>query len=103
MATTQQEVKAMKQEIADLKNLLADHVEETAANGASKTIMAKDELQQLAHHAGKGVRNFMSQKHQQLDEAKVSCQKTIKERPLTSAAIAFAGGAVLAALLSKKS
>lgn len=102
MATTQQEVKDMKQDIAQIKNMLADQLEETPANGESKTVFTKEELQRVANQAGKGVRAFFSDKQKQFGEAKVACEKTIKERPLTSAAVAFAGGMLLTTLLKRK-
>lgn len=102
MATTQQEVKELKQDIVQIKNMLADQLEETAANGESRTIFAKEELQRLANQAGKGVRTFFSDKQRQFGQAKAACEKTIKERPVTSAVVAFAGGMLLTTLLRRK-
>ncbi len=102
MATTQKEVKNMKQDIAQIKDMLADQLEEIPTNGKTKNIFNKEDLQSIANQAGKGVRAFFSDKQKQLEEVKTACKKTIKERPLTSAAVAFAGGMLITTLLRKK-
>lgn len=102
MATTQQEVKELKKDIEQIKNMLAGQMEETLSNGHSKAVFAKEELQHAANQAGKNVRTFFSAKQTQIGDAKTACESTIKERPFTSAAIAFAGGVLLATLLKRK-
>ena len=97
--SAQQEIKDLKQEVARLKNLMADHAENAASNGMSKMIFTKDEICELANNAGKEVREYLGSKQEQLTNARENCKETIKERPFTSAAIAFAGGAVIGMLL----
>lgn len=102
MSTTQQEVKVMKKDITQIKNMLADHMDGAPSNGQSKTVFNKEDLQQMAHQAGQGVRAFVSAKQQELGNAKEACENTIKERPFTSAAVAFAGGVLVTTLLKGK-
>lgn len=102
MSTAQQEVKALKQDIASIKNMLADQLEGTISNGESRTIFDKNELQRVAHQAGKATRAFIADKQEKISNAKGKCEETIKERPFTSTAVAFAGGVILTALLKRK-
>jgi len=99
--TAQQEIKELKSEISRLKNLMADHAEGAAANGLSRVIFSKDEICDMASNAGREVRNFFGEKQQQLTSATESCKETIKERPFTSTAIAFASGVLLASLFRR--
>ena len=100
--TTAQEIKSMKKDLAEMKNLLADQLEDTVSNGHSKTVLTRAEISELAHKAGSSVREFVNGKREQLDAAKVKTQDTIKARPLTSAAVALAGGLLLGAMLRRK-
>lgn len=102
MSTAQEEVKALKKDITQIKNMLADQLEETTSNGHSKTIFNKEDLQNVAYNAGKGLRHFFGEKQQQFLDGKEQCENVIKSRPLTSAAVMFAGGMVLSALLRRK-
>jgi len=101
MTTTTQEVKILKKDIAQIKNMLADQLDETPSNGASKTLFTKEDLQRVANETGKGVRTFLADKQKKAGEAKAACESTIKSRPFTSAAVAFAGGMVLSALMKR--
>jgi ElaB/YqjD/DUF883 family membrane-anchored ribosome-binding protein len=102
MTTAQQEVKNLKKDISEIKNLLADQLEDVPVNGSSKIVPSKGELKRVAHQAGKGLRTFISEKQDQIGEAKTACESTIKKRPFTSAAVAFAGGVLLTTLLKRK-
>tara|TARA_B100001564_G_C20649203_1_gene675980 strand:- start:1624 stop:1929 length:306 start_codon:yes stop_codon:yes gene_type:complete len=100
--STQQEVKNMKADIAQIKTMLADQLEDMPANGNNKVMVVRDELQRVANQAGKDVRAFFSTKGKQLGDTKVACETAIKDRPLTSAAVAFASGMLLTILLKRK-
>lgn len=97
-----QEIKTMKEDIAEMKDLLAGQMKEATSNGNSAMFMSREELSEMANKAGKSVREFASDKREQIDEAKALTQDTIKARPLTSAAVAMVSGLALGALLSKK-
>ncbi|MET0156120.1 MAG: hypothetical protein ABW189_08475 [Rickettsiales bacterium] len=99
--TAQQEIRELKEEIDRLKNLLVDHAEKTASNGMSKMIFTKDEICDMARNAGSEVRNYFGEKQRQISDATASCKETIRERPFTSTAIAFATGALLASLFRR--
>lgn len=102
MATTAQEVKTLKKEITELKNMLADQLSDTPANGISQTIFSKEELQDMANKAGKSVRDFVSDKREKFTDATEQAETTIKDRPFISAAAIFASGVVLATLLARR-
>lgn len=101
MSTTQ-EVKALKKDIAQLKNMLADQLDEATPNGQSRSIFSKEELSHAAHNAGQNVRHFLENKQEQFAYGKEKCQSTIKARPLTSAAVLLAGGMLLGSILKRK-
>ena len=102
MATTQQELKILKNDIAEIKNILADHANRSASNGVSKMVMQKQNLEQLAQDAGERVRDFVQQEQEQFDQVKAQAETAIKDRPFTTAAVAFASGALLGTLLRRK-
>lgn len=102
MTTTQKEIKSLKDDIDQIKTLLVDQVEEAAPNGQSKAILTREEIAGLANKAGQSVRSFVGQKSEQFDQARDVCETKIKQRPFLSTAAAFAGGALLVALLKRK-
>lgn len=99
--TTAQELKSMKQEIAEMKSLI-EGTESKSSNGNGHHMLTRAEIHEIANKAGKSVRGFLSDKRDQFDAAKTRTEKTIKARPLTSAAVALAGGLVLGALLRRR-
>ena len=102
MTTQSQEIKALKQELAALKNEFADQLEGTLSNGHSKTIFTREDIAELAHNAGRRTKRYLARKRKQMNEAKDACETTIQEHPFTSLAVGVAGGALLAALLRRK-
>ncbi|MGB1540156.1 MAG: hypothetical protein ACPG80_04290 [Rickettsiales bacterium] len=102
MATTQQEIKTLKKDITQLKDMLADHMEGSPGNGSSRTHFTREEVQKLANQAGESIRGFIGTKRQQFSDATVRTEEAIKERPFVSTAAAFAGGMLLATLLRRK-
>ncbi len=101
--TAQQEIKAMKKEIGELKSLVADSIEGTAKNGNGNSFFSGHDLKDMAHDAGKSVSEYLHEKGTQARELRDNCRTGIKRRPLTSAALAFTGGVVIASLLSRRS
>lgn len=102
MTATQKEIKSLKDDIDQIKTLLVDQIEETPSNGQSKTMLTREEIAGLANKAGQSVRSFVGQKSEQLNQARDVCEGKIKERPFLSTAAAFAGGALLVALMKRK-
>jgi ElaB/YqjD/DUF883 family membrane-anchored ribosome-binding protein len=102
MSTAQQEIKLLKDELKELKKQMSEKAENAAQEGEKKAKMTKEEMSRIAHGAGEGVRSFVSLKGEQLGNAKDSCEQTIQNRPFASTAIAFAGGVLVASLLSRK-
>lgn len=103
MATAQQEIKALKQDMAQIKDILVDHVDGKSSNGSSKSkFFDVEDVKAKARYAGEQAREYLSAKQEQVIAARDVTEKTIKERPFMSTAIAFTGGALVAALLSRK-
>ncbi len=103
MATAQQEIKDLKQDIADLKDVIASQVEDTVPNGSSTDRRFDMEtVRERARLAGKKARKFFVEKQDQAKVARDAAEKTIKARPFTTTAAAFAGGALVAALIKRK-
>lgn len=102
MTATQKEIKSLKDDIDQIKTLLVDQIEETPSNGQSKTMLTREEIAGLANKAGQSVRSFVGQKSEQFHQARDVCESKIKERPFLSTAAAFAGGALLVALMKRK-
>ncbi|MBN66676.1 MAG: hypothetical protein CMM94_03810 [Rickettsiales bacterium] len=100
MATTQGEIKELKQHIANLEDMLSTHVKETG-NGSST--FSAENLKGMAHNAGENLRSYVSDKRAQLDDVRATTEATIAKRPFASTAVAFGAGAVIAALLSRRS
>ncbi len=102
MSTAQEEIKILKDELKDLKKQMSENAESAAKAGEKQAKMTKEEMAKMAQNAGEGVRSFVSRKGEQFGEAKDSCEETIKNRPFASTAVAFAGGLLVASLLSRK-
>lgn len=103
MATAQQEIKSLKAELAQLKSAMENQIEDIAPNGESSD--GRFDMQSVkarARLAGIKARKFIDEKQGQVKEARDATEKTIKARPFTSTAVAFAGGALVAALISRK-
>ena len=102
MPTAQEEIKILKDELKDLKKQMSESAESAAKEGEKQAKMTKEEMARMAQNAGEGVRSFVSRKSEQLGNVKDSCEETIKSRPFASTAVAFAGGLLVASLLSRK-
>ena len=104
MATqnAQQEIKALKKDINAIKELLVETVEEkTPANGnGGAPSLNMEHLQELAYDAGRNARQFYASKRKQAMEIADEGKEAVQAHPFKSAAIAFAGGALLSALIS---
>jgi len=103
MATAQQEIKGLKKDIADLKDILASQVEDVTPNGNS--VDNRFDMQAVkarARLAGVKARKFVQDTQDQAKVARDAAEKTIKARPFTTTAAAFASGALVAALLKRK-
>ena len=96
MTSAVQEVRELKNQIADLEKVLKTHVKETGNGGISTK-----SLEEFAHQAGSNVRHFIHDKRDQLTELGEDASSTIAKRPITSAAVAFGAGALVAALLRR--
>lgn len=101
MSTAQQEIQQLRKDIEALQNTLADQLHDTVSNGKSKTKMMQEDIERAARHAGVQARTFIDNNKERAIDVRDRTQAEIIKRPLTSAAIAFAGGMLLNRLLSR--
>jgi len=100
MSVSEKEVQELKKELSEMKSLITDYVKET--KNAANSAFSPDQMKSLAHELGQNVRGFFDDKKDVIVDQKKSCETKIQENPLASTLIAFVGGAILAALISKK-
>jgi ElaB/YqjD/DUF883 family membrane-anchored ribosome-binding protein len=93
MASSTQEIKALKQEVKDLKKTLASVIEEKATTMQSR--FSKDNMSKLAADAGETARGFLTTRKRQLKRVKGNTKVMIKRHPFVSTAIALGGVALL--------
>ncbi len=102
MATaTQKELKALKDDISEIKEFIADKAEDAASRNNVHHMFDTKDLKVMARKTGRDVRHFLRDRHAQAQEAADNVESTIKENPFKSAAAAFAAGAVVTALMRK--
>jgi ElaB/YqjD/DUF883 family membrane-anchored ribosome-binding protein len=103
MATAQQEIKSLKAELAQLKQAVEAQVEDVTPNGdGTDGRFDMQNVRARARLAGQKARKFFDEKQGQVKDARDATEKTIKARPFASTAVAFAGGALVAALIARK-
>lgn len=101
MATAQQEIKTLKKDLAQIKEMLAASANGHAPNGIGDKFDI-DAIKERAREAGVKAREYLSDKQDQAKVARDKTEKAIQRHPFASTAAAFAGGAIVAALLSRK-
>ena len=74
-----------------------DVIDETAA----KTAPVEVKLRDKATHAGEKVEATQEKARDQIDESLEKMESFVKERPVTSAGIAFAAGVLVSTLLRR--
>ncbi len=62
---------------------------------------AKDDLEEMAHTAGRSIRRFLTSGKKEITEAAEVCTSAIRERPVQSSLIALGAGFLLAKLLRR--
>jgi ElaB/YqjD/DUF883 family membrane-anchored ribosome-binding protein len=99
MATTEQELQAMKKEIAEIKSMLTEQEKGISKIGNSLPELNKQDLQQAANTAGRKVRSALNETKEEASVRKERAEETIKEHPLSSTTAAFTGGVIIATLI----
>jgi ElaB/YqjD/DUF883 family membrane-anchored ribosome-binding protein len=102
MATAQQEIKTLKKDLNQIKEMLAAQVRDVAPNGADTSRIDVDAIKERAREAGVKARDYLRHKQDQAIIARDKAEETIKERPFVTTAVAFASGAIVAALLTRR-
>ncbi|WP_262690200.1 hypothetical protein [Kordiimonas aestuarii] len=102
MATAQQEIKNLKKDMKQIKDMLTAQARDVAPNGADTSRIDVDAIKDRAREAGEKAREYLRNKQDQAVVARDKAEQTIKDRPFTTTAAAFASGAIVAALLSRR-
>lgn len=102
MATAQQEIKTLKKDLNQIKEMLAAQAKDIAPNGADTSRIDVDAIKERAREAGVKARDYLRSKQDQAIVARDKAEDTIKARPFVSTAAAFASGAIVAALLTRR-
>ncbi|WP_417449792.1 hypothetical protein [Kordiimonas sp.] len=102
MATAQQEIKNLKKDLNQIKEMLSAQVEDVTPNGAAGPRIDVDAMKDRAREAGEKAREYLRSKQDQAVVARDKAEQTIKDRPFVTTAAAFASGAIVAALLSRR-
>lgn len=81
----------------------AKEIKDQAVAGAENTFdVARSQLRDIARNTGAKVHDFFSEKREQLGDAKVTAEETIRANPFTTAAAAFAAGALFVTLFKRR-
>lgn len=106
MATANQEIRDLRAELEQLRASITAEVK----NGHYRTrdnvtALAKDmreEAEELAHNAGISLRQAWTRGRHAATDAYAQYESSVVRHPLSSTAIAFAGGMLLAALIRRR-
>lgn len=101
MATVNQEIKDLKQEVKELAALVQDNVK-GAINDPAGFSLDRRKIKRTAREAGKSVRNIFSATTKHATDARDSCETAIAENPFRALALAVTSGVVLGILLRRK-
>lgn len=103
MATANQDLRELKQEMQHLADLVKGTVTHTAGNGDSNLIGfdAKD-IKRMARKVGRTTRSFLNDKSKQAVELRDTCEESIVSNPFKAVALAVTGGLLLSALLRRR-
>ncbi|WP_417320057.1 DUF883 family protein [Emcibacter sp.] len=102
MTAVEKELKTLKKDFAELKEILAEQAKDKASNGHGRFHVTRDELQAMASRAGENVRDFITDKKERYEDVRDKCETTVKAHPFATTAAAFTGGLLIATLLRRK-
>jgi ElaB/YqjD/DUF883 family membrane-anchored ribosome-binding protein len=95
---------ALKSDIEEIKSILTDYINTSVQQGRGNLHNKAEHLKDIAYQAGETIRDrYQSGKsavQTGLTESQTKIEDTIRERPITSAAIAFGVGVMFASLLN---
>ena len=98
MATQQQDLRELREELEELRGIVAR--EAKRANGRLNE--TKEELRVVAHNAGATIRDLAGKGRDSAVNAYESYESTVQKHPVSSTALAFFGGFVAAALFNRR-
>lgn len=103
MATTTQEIKALKKEVQHLADAFEKSVK-VRNNGHRYGVgINTDEMREAAHRAGDNVRHFMRHQVDRADVLRHQTEESIQSHPFRSVALGVASGLLLGTLLGRRS
>ena len=97
----QEEIKSLKEDIVEIKDLLTEHAKETA--GKSSKFFSKEDLQDIAKQTGQQIYSIFNNKQKQFEEVKDKYEEKVKKSPFAALGIAFVCGALLTAIFKRNS
>lgn len=97
MSTQQQELTQLKKDMDKLKAEMETEVQDRINDALNKKTITD-----MANDAGKNLNRFFTKQKNNAINAKESCEESVKAHPFYSVLGAFAGGAILAALLTRR-
>ena len=105
MATANQEIRELKNEVKQLAEMVQDNLSTAGHDGHGIGDMIgeyRTDLRRVARKAGRNVRHFVSDSGKKAGALCKRCEENISEHPLRSVAVAVAGGLLLGALMKRK-
>jgi ElaB/YqjD/DUF883 family membrane-anchored ribosome-binding protein len=103
MATAQQQIRDLKDEVKELSALVekqARAVSKEAGNGHIH--LTREDIREMAENAGVRTRRFFKDTRKQAQDAAGRYEDTVSAHPWKSTAIALTGGLLLGALLRRR-
>lgn len=102
MTTAQQQIRELKNEVKELSTLLEKQAKAAAKElGNGHFHISRDELRDMAEHAGQSAREFFVSKRKQATEAAHRYEDAVSAHPWKSTALAVAGGILIGVLLRR--
>lgn len=101
MATAQDQIRELKNEVRELANLIEKQAKQISHSAGGGLHVTRAELRDLAEHAGASTRRFIREKREQAGEAAHRYEDTVSAHPWKSTGIALLGGLLIGALMRR--
>lgn len=100
MASANQEIKELKQELKELASMVKDNAKKSIASNVIG--FDRTEIRRMAKKAGRSVRGYINEKQKQATDLRDDAQDKISANPFKAIAAAAATGLILGALLKNR-
>ncbi len=101
MATANQEIKALRQEVKNLAKVVETNAREVG-NGHTNWHLNSEDIKAAAHRAGSNVRSFVATQGERATELRNQTEASIQAHPFRSVALGAAAGLILGAILRRR-